>query len=145
MPFMQRKKPDVDVIKDVLEAALEAMPHSEFLHSLSRQYEERGGLSKRQLDGLLKKASKVKEIPPARLATLEAVILKKPTKYRSAPPPPKPLFTKDETVGGQINAILQQYPEHKRVKVFQLKYERNEPLSAVEITELNKFFKLLVK
>lgn len=142
---MQRKKPDVDVVLDVLEKAIEALPHSEFLRSLHHQYLERGGLSKKQLDGLHKKASKVTTIPVARLATLEALILKKPMKYRSAPPAPKPMFTKDEATGEQIRAILEKYPEHKRVKVFELKYERNEPLSAAEITELNRFYGLLVR
>src|SRR4051812_34167787 len=101
---MYRKKPDVDVISDVLQAALAAYPESTFIKSLSFQYEERGGLSKKQLEGLYKKAQKVKDIPAGRLATLEAEILKRPTRFKSPlPPPPKPMFTKDERAGDIIN------------------------------------------
>jgi hypothetical protein len=140
---MQRKKPDVDVIKDVLELAQVAYPASTFLKSLAFQYEERGGLSKKQLEGLYKKAEKVNTIPPHKLATLEAVILKKPTRYKSAKPENAPLYTKDTRIGGLIEAILQKYPQHKRVLFFKTKYDNNELLSAAEITELERFHKLL--
>lgn len=139
---MQRKKPDVDIIKDVLQEALAAYPDSEFIRSLSYQYEERGGLSKKQLQGLYQKAGKIKTIPPARLATLEAVILKKPAKYKSPLPASAPLFTKDEQTGDMITTILQKNPQHKRVLFFKVKYDNNEVLSVSEITELKKFYKL---
>src|SRR5215510_5858118 len=103
---MQRKKPDVDIVSDVLKAAREAYPNSSFVQSLSLQYEERGGLSKKQLEGLYKKAEKIKTLPPNWLATLEAEILKRPTRYKSTPPSPKPLYEKDERAGGIIDAIL---------------------------------------
>ena len=70
---MYRKKPDVDIIKDLLELTLVAYPASTFIKSLAFQYEERGGLSKKQLEGLYKKAEKVNTIPANKLATLEAV------------------------------------------------------------------------
>jgi len=139
---MQRKKPDVDVIKDVLQETLAAYPASEFIRSLAHQYEERGGLSKKQLQGLYQKASKVKTIPAPRLATLEAVILKKPAKYRSPLPTATPLFTKDEQTGEMITFILQKNPQHKRVLFFKMKYDNNEVFSPAEITELKKFYKL---
>jgi hypothetical protein len=140
-----RKKPDVDVIKDVLQAALEAYPASAFIQSLSHQYVERGGLSKKQLQGLFQKASKVKSIPAGKLATLEAEILKRPTRYKSEPPPNQPLYTKDEAKGKMIEAILTKYPQHKRVLFFKTKYDNNEVLSAADITELERFYKLLSK
>ena len=56
---MYRKKPDVDIINDVLKASREAYPNSSFVQSLALQYEERGGLSKKQLEGLYKKAEKI--------------------------------------------------------------------------------------
>jgi hypothetical protein len=138
-----RKKIDVDIIKDILEAAQAAYPNSVFVQSLARQYEERGGLSKKQLEGLFGKARKIKGLPPGKLATLEAMILKRPTRYKSAPPPPKPLYTKDEKTGELIGAILAKYPQHKRVLFFQSKYNNNESLSAAELAELEKFQKLL--
>jgi hypothetical protein len=142
---MQRKRPDVDVVKDILEAVLKAQPHSVFVLSLNHQYQERGGLSKRQLAGLLKIASKIKDIQPAKLATLEAVVLRKPTRYKSAPPPPKPLFQKNEQHGAMIEAILQKFPQHKQLLLLKRKYDQHEPFSPADENDLNKFYKLLVK
>jgi hypothetical protein len=140
---MQRKKPDVDVIKDVLEAAKAAFPASEFIRSLAHQYEERGGLSKKQLEGLYKKSQKATTIPVHKLATLEAEILKRPTRYKSALPANKPMFTKNESAGEMIAAILAKYPQHKRVLFFKVKYDNNEILSPAEISELERFKKLV--
>ena len=141
---MYRKKPDVDIINDILQAALLAYPHSSFIQSLSFQYQERGGLSKKQLEGLYKKAAKIGTIPPNWLATLEAEILKRPTRYKSTPPTPKPLYTKDETIGRMVSSILEKYPQHKRVLFFKSKYDNNEPLSPTELAELEKFYKILL-
>lgn len=142
--MIQRKKPDVDVIKDILNALLKAQPASTFVQSLSFQYEERGGLSKKQLEGLHKKALKINTIPVGWLATLEALILKKPTRYKSAPPAPKPMYEeKDIRQGEMIDSILAKYPQHKRVLFFKAKYENNETLSPTDITELERFHKLL--
>ena len=141
--MIQRLKPEVDVIKDILQAVAAVQPSSTFVQSLLRQYEERGGLSKKQLQGLFGKATKVSSIPPGKLATLEAVILKKSMKYKSELPPPEPLYKKDEAVGKMINEILDRYPLHKRVLFFKSKYENNEMLSAAELTELEKFKKLM--
>lgn len=140
---MDRKRPDVDVISDVLKLTLAAYPASTFIQSLSHQYVERGGLSKKQLEGLFKKASNVKEIPAAKLSTLEAIILKKPTRYKSQLPAPTPLYTKDERPNELITAILEKFPQHKRVLFLKTKYDNNEVLSAAEITELEKFFKMV--
>ena len=140
---MYRKKPDVDIIKDLLALVLEASPSSEFIRSLTIQYEERGGLSKKQLEGLFKKASKISAIPPAKLATLEAMILKRPNRYKSVLPENKPLYEKDTRIGELIVSILDKYPQHKRVLFFRAKYDNNEILSPAELTELERFNKLL--
>jgi hypothetical protein len=140
---MLRKKLDVDVIKDVLNAAAEVFPHSNFIKSLAQQYETRGGLSKKQLEGLYNKIANVKSIPAHKLATIEAVIRKKPTRYKSPLPQPKPLYTKDKEIGYLIDAILAKYPQHKRVLFLQSKFDNNEVLSPAEVSELKKFSKLL--
>jgi hypothetical protein len=127
----------------VLQAALRAYPGSTFIQSLSFQYEERGGLSKKQLEGLYQKAKKVDTIPVNWLATLEAEILKRPTRFKSTLPPPKPLYEKNEDIGQMISSILDKYPQHKRVLFFKSKYDNNEQLTAGEISELEKFNKLL--
>lgn len=142
---MQRKKADVDVTRDVLQLMLAARPDSAFIKSLAFQYEERGGLSKKQLEGLYQKAIKTGVIPVHKLATLEAIILRKPTRERAAASAPAPMFIKDEKTGAIIYSILEKYPQHKQVLFLKAKYENNELLSSAEITELKKFEKLLKK
>ena len=141
--FMQRKKADVDVVRDVLQLMQAARPDSVFINSLAFQYEERGGLSKKQLEGLYQKAVKVETVPEHKLATLEAIILKKPTRERSAASAPTPMFTKDEAIGSIIDSILSKYPQHKQVLYLKVKYDNDQTLTAAEITELKKFEKLL--
>ena len=141
---MQRKKLDVDIVLDILKETLAANPTSTFTASLLQQYQERGGLSKKQLEGLHHKASKVDTIAAGKLATLEAIILKKPMKHRSPLPQPTPLFTKDIAAGNLITEILQKYPQHKRVVFFKAKYDNNEPLAVTETEELKRFHKLLI-
>lgn len=135
----------VDVVSDILSAAMKAYPESEFVQSLSHQYLVRGSLSKRQLEGLYKKAERIRDLPPNKLATLEAIILKRPKKYKSALPASQPLYEKDEQAGRLIEEILAKYPQHKRVLFLQSKYKSNQALSATETSELEKFHKLLIK
>lgn len=135
----------VDVVSDILSAALKAYPDSEFVQSLSHQYLVRGSLSKRQLEGLYKKAERIGGLAPNKLATLEAIILKRPKKYKSALPPSQPLYQKDEQSGKLIADILARFPQHKRVLYFQSKLQGNEVLTPAEIAELEKFHKLLIK
>ncbi len=141
---MNKKKQGIDIIDKVLDACYKAYPYQLFIMSLMHQYEERGSLSKKQLQGLYQKALDVKEIPPNWLATLEAIILKMPTKYKSEMPEHTPLYSKDEEAGKLITDILAKYPQHKRVLFLQLKYDNNEVLTTAEITELKKFQKLLL-
>jgi len=140
---MHRINPDVDVILDILKAVVEAQPMSSFAQSLLHQYQERGGLSKKQLQGLYNKAGKVETIPVNKLATLEAIILKKPNRYKSALPAAEPLFVKDEATGQMLEKILAKYPLHKRVLFFKSKYDNNEVMTAAELAELKRFSNLL--
>ncbi|HYM94652.1 MAG TPA: hypothetical protein VET23_10975 [Chitinophagaceae bacterium] len=140
---MDRKKPDVDVVNDVLKLTLSAFPDSKFIQSLSHQYIERGGLSKKQLEGLYNKAVHVKDIPAGKLSTIEAIILKKPTRYKSPLPAPAPLYTKDTRPGELIASILEKFPQHKRVLFLKTKYDNNEVLSSTETAELERFYKML--
>jgi len=142
---MFKKKPSVDVTMDILKAAQSVYPSSKFIESLIFQYQERGGLSKKQLQGLYEKATKVEAIPPGKLATLEAIILKKVTRHKS--PEPSVIteqITRDTTSGELIEAILQKYPQHKRVLFYKAKFDNNEDLSPAEKAELDKFKKLLL-
>src|SRR5215471_9645800 len=102
---MQRKKSGVDVLNDLMVEIL-LQRNSDFVKSLLKQYHERGGLSKKQMEGLLSKAKKIENLPPSWIATLEAEILKKPTRYKSALPETKPLYEKDKQAEVMIESIL---------------------------------------
>lgn len=134
---------DVNIVNDLLEQCILAYPVSSFIISIYKQYMQRGSLSKKQLEGLYGKASKIADIPPGKLATLEAVIKKMPTRYKSDLPLPKPLLEKDENIKDIIDAILTKYPQHKRVLFLKLKYDNNELLTVTEISELTKFYRIL--
>ncbi len=140
---MNRLKPDVDIVLDILKAVLEAQPLSSFTKSLLQQYQERGGLSKKQLEGLYNKSLKVKNIPPNKLVTLEAIIKRKHEKHRSDKPLAAPEMPKDETSGPLITAILAKYPEHKRVLFLKARFENGELLTITEKEELARFHKML--
>lgn len=142
---MIKKKPGVDVIQDILKETQKAHPSSKFIESLLFQYEERGGLSKRQLEGLYDKASRIETIPPGKLATLEAIILKKVTRYKSPAHVVKEEAKEEDNSKEIIDAILEKYPQHKRVLFYKAKLENGEPFSAPEKTELEKFKNLLLK
>ena len=139
------KKEGVDIVNEVLEACILAYPVSSFVISLYKQYISRGWLTKGQLQGLLSKAQKINGLAPGKLATLEALINKMPTRYKSEAPLATPVYQKDEITGGLIKDILSKYPQHKRVLFLQAKYNNNEPLSASELGDLKKFSQLLKK
>lgn len=144
--MQQQKKPDVDVILDVLKACLVRYPESTFVKSLYGQYQERGFLTKKQLEGLHSKAGKAVGLVPGKLATLEAIIKKMPTRFKSEKPQdPSPIYEKNIPVRIFIAAILEKQPTHKRVLEFKAKFETNIPLTPHELGELQKFYKLFVK
>jgi hypothetical protein len=144
--MIQKKKPGVDVIMDILLAAGEAYPNTVFVQSLLYQYQERGGLSRKQLEGLYGKAQKINGLAPAKLATLQAIILKKPVKQRSD----KPAATaapvqQDNSTAETISQILAVYPQHKRLLFYKARLDNKEIFSAAEKAEIEKFKKILLK
>jgi hypothetical protein len=142
---MNRIKPELDIILDILKESLLAYPTSKFVESLLYQYQERGSLSKKQLEGLYSKASNVKSIAPGKLATLQAIILKMPNRYKSPAPVAIAFDTKDNLLEKNIADILAKYPQHKRVLFIKLKFDNNEVISTLEKSEIEKFHKLLIK
>lgn len=142
-PTKKINKIQVDIVNAVLEECILAYPVSSFVISIYKQYMQRGSLSKKQLQGVYSKASQIENIQQSKLATLEAIIKKMPTKNRSELPENKPMFEKDESAGLIINNILTKYPQHKRVLFLKAKYENNDLLSIIEIDELRKFEKLI--
>jgi len=142
---MHRTNPDLDIILDILHAILKIKPDSVFINSLLQQYHDRGSLSKKQLEGLHDNALKISGIHPGKLATLQAIIMKRPTKYKSDIPREKTAELKDDTVKEQIEAILLKYPQHKRILFFKAKLDNHDIFSLTEKTELEKFYNLLIK
>jgi hypothetical protein len=142
---MQVQKDRLDIINDVLEECIVAYPVSSFIISLYQQYQHRGSLSKKQLQGLYGKASKIEQLAPGKLATIEAIIKRMPTRYKSELPEIKPLFEKDESTRQMIQEILAKFPSHKRVLFLKVKFDNNELLSAVDLADLKRFMLLLKK
>lgn len=142
---MIKKKPGIDIIDKILDACYKHNPDALFIMSLMHQYEERGGLSKKQLEGLFLKAQKVTDMPQSWLATLEAEILKRPTRDKTAATEIKPLYEKDLVSEKLMQEILAKYPQHKRVVFLLSKFSNNESLSVDEKKEIEKFHKLLIK
>jgi hypothetical protein len=140
---MQQNKPKLDIINMLLEDCIMAFPVSSFVISIYQQYQRRGWLSKKQLQGLYDKASKINGVLPGRLAALESIIKKMPTRQKSEKPENTPMFVKDEEAGKLIEEILRKYPQHKRVLFLKARYDNNEILSAAEISELKRFSKML--
>lgn len=138
-------KNKLDIIDKILEKLYKYNPDALFVMSLMHQYEERGSLSKKQLQGLYQKALKVKDMPENWMATLEATILKMPTKDKTPLDIVKPIFEKDHQHEEDINNILKKYPQHKAVLLLKTKFETNKSLKHEELKELEKFKKLLLK
>lgn len=135
----------VDVTLDILNILLKERPHSSFVKSLHRQYCERGGLSKKQLEGLYNKASSVKEVPAGKLATLQAIILRKHSKHKSDLPQQTKETGKDNATANMLAEILEKYPQHKTALFLKLKIDKDGLLSTPEIEEVKKFYKLLLR
>ena len=143
---MYKPHPGIDIIAKILDALYTHNPDALFVMSLMHQHEERGSLSKKQLQGLLVKAQQVKDFPQNWLGTLEAIILKMPTREKSKETiTASPIYQKDKEIGKIMNEILIKYPQHKRVLFLHAKYDNNERITADEINELKKLHKLLLK
>ena len=136
---------EINILLDILKQMVQAHPGSGFVNSLYQQYCNRGGLSKKQLEGLYAKAIKTSSIPQNKLATLEAIIKKKPTRERAAASKQNIEPIKDEATGKLLADILEKYPLHKRVLFLKMKFDNNEVLTPAEIGEIKKFGVLLLK
>lgn len=140
-----QKKTGIDVINKVLEAVYAVDKDSLFIMSLMHQYEDRGFLTKKQLEGLYDKAKKIEEIAPGWLATIEAMISKLPNRDRSPITKKYIAVVEDETTAAQLEAILSRYPQHKAVLQLRSSFQKEKLLSATDKAALQKFYKLLVK
>ncbi len=135
----------IDVTLNILETLLKEKPDSVFIGSLYQQYCNRGGLSKKQLEGLHAKAKQSALISTAKLATLEAIIKKKPNRYKSELIIKISEAPKDDVIENAVQQILIKYPNHKMALFIQSKLEHKEPLSKIESDEVKRLAKLLCK
>ncbi|MBS1783335.1 MAG: hypothetical protein JSS78_09735 [Bacteroidetes bacterium] len=134
----------VDIVNDLLEDCLLAFPVSGLLISFYQQYQKRGFLTKKQLEGLYGKASSVSSIHTGKLATLAAMIQKMPNRFKSELPEKQLVDLKPQNEWiSAIAKILEKYPEHKRVRFFQMKIEKGDDLNSTDVAELKRFEKLL--
>lgn len=133
----------MDLTLTILEKLIAAIPHSAFIVSLHQQYCNRGGLSKKQLEGLYAIAQKSGFIPSSHLATLEAIIKKKPTRYRSAKIERAPVYEKENIALPLVQAILEKRPQHKMALFLQGKIQAGQAITPGEFTELKRLHKHL--
>lgn len=143
--FLYNMKQRIDVIDKVLNACYQHNPDALFIMSLMHQYEERGSLSRKQLEGLLLKAQKVKDMPPNWLATLEATILKMPVREKAAATPSSIKQEEPSKEAMLIDQLLAKYPLHKAVLLLQQKLQKHHSLTPPEQTELERLARLLLK
>ena len=136
---------EINIILSILETLRKEKPDNEFINSLHHQFCNRGGLSKKQLEGLQSVAKKSENISPAKIATLEAIIKKKPTRYKSEIIKKLPETKKDESIETSVNSILEKYPQHKMALFLQSKIIHNDPLTDTEKAEIVRLSKLLLK
>ena len=146
---MLSKNKKIDVIDKLLSLCYAHNKDALFIMSLMHQYEERGSLSKKQLEGLLLKAQKIKEIPAHQIAAVEAIVLKMPTRDKTPVQKTPPAMSEAEA---QISASLVQaeqilavYPSHKQALLLKYKLSSKQPLTPQEQADLTKFVKILVK
>jgi hypothetical protein len=142
---MEIKKNNIDFVEKILTACYNSNKDDLFVMSLMHQYEERGFLTKGQLQGLFYKAEKVDDMPTGLLATLEATLSKLPTREKKDAPIVVNEVKKDEETRNKLNEILAKYPQHKAVIGLQNNFNKYDKLSSTEKLELNKIYKLLFK
>ena len=142
---MQIKKDGLDFVEKILTACYNSNKDDLFVMSLMHQYEDRGFLTKGQLQGLFYKAEKVTDLPTGLLATLEATLSKLPTREKTNTPIVISEVKKDEETENMLNEILVKYPQHKAVIGLQNNFKKHDKLNSTEKLELNKIYKLLFK
>lgn len=136
---------EINIILSILEILKENKPDSVFINSLHHQFCNRGGLSKKQLEGLQAKAIQSKLISTAKLATLEAIIKKKPTRYKSEKIKTVVTEKKEEAILQLLEDILNKFPQHKMALFLHSKYKHNDLLTDAEIAEAKRLHKILLK
>lgn len=144
---MQLKKGDIDVVDKILNLCYQHYRQQDaMLMSLMHQYEERGFLTKAQLQGLFYKAEKLPDLPAGLLATLQSTIKKLPTKNKKSDPVIiNTESKKDEETENMLTKILAAFPQHKAVIGLLNNFKKHDKLTPAEKLELTKIYKFMAE
>ncbi len=140
---MNKKKDGPDIIDKILASCYNHNKDALFTMSLMHQYESRGWLTKKQLQGLHNKASKISDLPTGLLATLEATINKMPNRDKTPINASNKTPKTNTSVIHWIETILLKYPQHKTVIALQAKLKKEKELSAADSATIEKIFKAI--
>ena len=138
---------DYDFLNGVFEWVFYNLPpraDNTFIRNMFEFYKTRGGLSKKQLEALLRTINGIAAVPPFSTATLEAIIKKKASKSKSPLPPVTPLYKEDADTREKLDYILSVSPAHKGALLYMNKMRLHELLSPADKDAINKFY-LLIK
>jgi len=137
---------DYDFLNGVFEWVFYSLPpraDNSFIKNMYDFYKTRGGLSKKQLDALLKTVNSINATPPFSPATLEAIIKKKASKSKSPLPPATPLYKEDAETREKLEYILSVSPAHKGALLYMNKLNLHQPLTQADKDAIQKFFVLI--
>lgn len=139
---------DYDFLHGVFEWVFYSLPpraDNTFIRNMYDFYKTRGGLSKKQLEALLRTVNGIQAKPPFSAATLEAIIKKKGAKLKSVLPAVTPLYTDDTVTREKLDKILAISPTHKGALLYMDKLNLHQPLTQADKDAINKFFLLISK
>ena len=140
------KGSDFDFLNGVFEWVFYNLPakaDNTFVRNMYGFYQTRGGLSKKQLEALLRTINSIRATPPFNVATLEAIIKKKGTKTKSTLPAATPLYTEDVETTTILEQILTWAPLHKAALVYREKLKLHQLLTQADKDAIHKFYQLL--
>jgi hypothetical protein len=141
---MQIKKGQLDFVDKILNYCYQYYKQQDLmLLSLMHQYEERGFLTKGQLQALFYKAEKVPNLPTGLLATLQSTILKLPTRNKKQETIVITQEKQDTETETMISTILAKHPQHKAVLGLQNIFNKHSKLSTTEKLDLQKIYNLM--
>ena len=135
---------EINIILTILESLQKENANNVFINSLHHQFCNRGGLSKKQLEGLHAKAIQSNVISQAKIATLEAIIKKKPTRYKSEIIKNISEEKIDNSIELSLQQILAKYPNHKMALFLHSKLVHHDPFTEGEKNEVKRLAKVLL-
>jgi hypothetical protein len=139
---------EYDFLNDVFEWLFYNLPpraDNTFIRNMYEFYKTRGGLSKKQLEALLRTINSIDAKPPFSPATLEAIIKKKGTKSKSALPAITPMYKEDADTKEKLEKILAVSPAHKAAILYRNKLNLHQILAQADKDAINKFYLLIIK